>query len=282
MENTKYFTAAETAKLIREQFKKHFPGQKFYVRSETYSGGASIDIDWMDGPTEQAVDRIIAAFNGAEFDGMGDIKLYSSAWLLPDGSAVFQEYQAQEHGHVTMTAKPHPDAIPCRFSADFIFTNRRMTTDNARAVIDKVMAQHPGEVGPELEVTAFWHNGKPTEIMVCHPDFMGDNWQAWRDDGDKGWLKREISEALKNADFYQRPQQAAPAPVTIARNFDGKLTVTVTYDRDWTWIRFPEKPADDVLDLMRNVIKARYSQKRQAWYVTETIDETTIRVQIAA
>ena len=41
---TKYFTCAETAKLIRQSLKEAFPGVKFSVRSSTYSGGASIDV----------------------------------------------------------------------------------------------------------------------------------------------------------------------------------------------------------------------------------------------
>lgn len=40
----KRLTCAETAKLVRKELKKHFPGQKFSVRSHTYAGGASISI----------------------------------------------------------------------------------------------------------------------------------------------------------------------------------------------------------------------------------------------
>ena len=43
--------AVEVAKILRRVLRRHFAGQKFYVRSEHYSGGSSIDVVWTDGPT---------------------------------------------------------------------------------------------------------------------------------------------------------------------------------------------------------------------------------------
>lgn len=45
-----YLSAADTAKLVRVALKRSFPGTRFSVRSKTYSGGASIDVSWMDPP----------------------------------------------------------------------------------------------------------------------------------------------------------------------------------------------------------------------------------------
>lgn len=42
-----YFSAADTAKLVRAALKRSFPGTRFFVRSKTYSAGASIDVSWM-------------------------------------------------------------------------------------------------------------------------------------------------------------------------------------------------------------------------------------------
>lgn len=81
-----YISTADTAKLIRKALKRAFPGQKFYVRSDTYSGGASIDIYWLDGPTEKEVENVTWPFERAGFDGMIDLKFYYTAWLMPDGT----------------------------------------------------------------------------------------------------------------------------------------------------------------------------------------------------
>lgn len=64
---TKYESAAETAKRLRLALKNAFPGVKFSVRSRTYSGGASIDVSWTDGPTAKTVDRLADTFSGADF-----------------------------------------------------------------------------------------------------------------------------------------------------------------------------------------------------------------------
>jgi hypothetical protein len=79
---TRFLSAAETAKLVRAALKASFAGVKFSVRSETYSGGASIDIKWTDGPTEKAVDAVVNQFQGADFDGMIDLKTHRPNTIL--------------------------------------------------------------------------------------------------------------------------------------------------------------------------------------------------------
>ena len=74
---TRYISCADTAKLIRKELKANFPDIKFSVRSSTYAGGASISIEWTDGPTEKAVERVIRIFQGATFDGSIDLKSYT-------------------------------------------------------------------------------------------------------------------------------------------------------------------------------------------------------------
>ncbi len=88
MSNTRYISTADTAKLIRKALRRSFPGQQFFVRSRTYSMGASIDVSWMDGPTEKEVGSVTQAYASAGFDGMIDLQFHYHAWLLPDGSAL--------------------------------------------------------------------------------------------------------------------------------------------------------------------------------------------------
>ncbi len=97
---TRYVTCAETAKLVRAALKAAFPGTKFSVRSDTYAGGASIDIRWTDGPTSYAVDRTVNQYKGATFDGMIDLK-----------SSVYHEVDGQR----------------IRYGSDFIMTQRQLS-----------------------------------------------------------------------------------------------------------------------------------------------------------
>jgi len=95
-----YLSCADTAKLVRAALKETFPGVKFSVRSSVYSGGASINVNYVDGPTYDQVKAVVSVFEGSYFDGMTDYKglNYSSI----DGQEV-------------------------RFGADFIFVNRRFS-----------------------------------------------------------------------------------------------------------------------------------------------------------
>lgn len=69
---TTYVTATDTAKLIRKALKARFPGQKFSVQTDKYSGGATINVLWTDGPGEQAVKDVTADFEGGQLDSTGD------------------------------------------------------------------------------------------------------------------------------------------------------------------------------------------------------------------
>src|SRR5260221_14513794 len=71
---TSSLTCAQTAKLLRQALKEAFPTTKFSVRSASYAGGASIDVHWTDGPTAKQVQAICNRFEGADFDGVQDLK----------------------------------------------------------------------------------------------------------------------------------------------------------------------------------------------------------------
>ena len=71
---TRYITVTDTAKLIRKELKKNFAGIKFSVAQR--SGGLSICVEWLDGPSEPAVNKIVKRFQGASFDSSIDLQSY--------------------------------------------------------------------------------------------------------------------------------------------------------------------------------------------------------------
>jgi hypothetical protein len=64
--------AAACAAAIRKELKEKFPGVRFSVRSQTFAGGDSVDIDWTDGPTYEEVEAIVKDYQEGYFDGMTD------------------------------------------------------------------------------------------------------------------------------------------------------------------------------------------------------------------
>ena len=265
--DSKYLTCAETAKLIRVQLAKVFPGQKFWVRSETYSGGASIHISYMDGPTQKDVENVTNPFNGAGFDGMVDYKTSHEAWLLPDGSAVFAEYQ-KDYNRTEYTVKPHPEARRVSFGSDYIFVNRHFSPAAAQPILESICKEY-GIEEVKYTVGKLWVHGKETEIPVLSWDCTDVVFNK------HDWLNHTIHDALSNTSFYLHA-----LPETIAATIQTE-DITVSWDRDWTWITFPKKPSEAIREMIKSQFSARFSNKRQAWYVTEQVDETTIRAQLA-
>jgi len=110
---TEYISVTDTAKIIRKELKANYPGIKFSVRSEKYAGGASINIDWTDGPTASEVDGIVQGFRGADFDGSTDSMHYRND-LVPDPVDGFKVVH---------------------YGAHFIFTNRKTSADLAQRLV---------------------------------------------------------------------------------------------------------------------------------------------------
>ena len=120
----KYLTVAETAKIVRTALKQAFPATKFSVRSKSYSGGASIDISWTDGPTSAQVKKIADKLEGATFDGMTDYK--GGKTHLYNGEAV-------------------------HFGADFIFECREYSDYLIQTAINSLLAEFGDSFIPTIE-----------------------------------------------------------------------------------------------------------------------------------
>ena len=80
---------------IRRQLKDAFPGVKFSVTSDCYSGGDSIHISWELGPTAKEVEAITNKYEEGSFDGMVDLYTYNSdrSWTGVFGGAKYIQCQ---------------------------------------------------------------------------------------------------------------------------------------------------------------------------------------------
>lgn len=140
-----WIDTAEVAKLIRKALKREFgesfPGTKFSVRSERYSGGSSVNVGWTDGPTTYAVDKVIGVYSGADFDGMVDLKISSQAWLEPDGTATLAYAGGQGSTHAEVVYDP-PTAQSrlVRFGADYVLTHRDLSPEFEARIIEHIEA----------------------------------------------------------------------------------------------------------------------------------------------
>src|SRR5437660_9016301 len=122
-----YVTPAETARLLRASLKREFPNARFSVRTCTYSGGASIDVRWTDGPATGAVGTVAGQYRGAGFDGSIDLKYGITHWLMPDGTISLRENDGSERSR---GVDPHVKGVrpvgarAVRFGADYVHCER--------------------------------------------------------------------------------------------------------------------------------------------------------------
>lgn len=128
---------ADTARLIRSALADAFPGVRFYVRSSSYSGGSSINVNF-DGaaagaPSSRDVDAVVSGYASRRFDGMIDMAYNVDSWLNPDGVG----YVAHNPGTVgSMGVDPGyvadpsiGSAILVSFGAGYVFVNDYLPYD---------------------------------------------------------------------------------------------------------------------------------------------------------
>lgn len=127
----KYYTCAETAKFVRDALKEAFPGIKFSVKSRTYSMGASIDVKWFDGPTEDEFKAVTHKFEGS--------------------------YMSNEYGGDSIKMPRHDTIDPvtgesCSFGANWVSGERSYTLAFYRPVVERLAAYYGCPV-PDIEVS---------------------------------------------------------------------------------------------------------------------------------
>lgn len=78
------------AKNVRIELKQAFPRVKFSVRTSRFSGGNSLDVKWIDGPTSDQVAPIVDKYAAGSFNGMDDSYTYQeSVWRDAFGDAKY-------------------------------------------------------------------------------------------------------------------------------------------------------------------------------------------------
>jgi len=77
-----YEDATQTAKKVRKALREAFPGKKFYVRTNKYTGGSSIYVYAPDAVDLKEVEKLVKRFKSSTFDGMEDMKKnYGYRWI---------------------------------------------------------------------------------------------------------------------------------------------------------------------------------------------------------
>lgn len=147
----RWLKVAETAKLIRADLKKSFPGVKFSVRSDSYSGGASVRVHWTDGPTADAVNRVLKRYEGGRFDGMTDLAYAADHWLCPEhgpstasiyGNSYDSDTVGVGVGNGPVDSRCCAQAEQVHFGADHVFGQRELSAEFKARVVAELEAKY--------------------------------------------------------------------------------------------------------------------------------------------
>lgn len=180
----KYLSCAETAALVRQALKEAFPGVKFSVRSKTYSGGASMNVDWLDGPNCAQVEAVTGVFEGSYFDSGIDYK--GSVFHMLDGEQV-------------------------HFGADSIHCNRSYSEASVQAAIDRVYRSFTGnfkEAGIAKPTVGQYKRGDLWSLQLPGLHFFGNQ-----------SVQSEIGQVLyKNSDRLKVEKSKTAARVFVTHD----------------------------------------------------------------
>jgi hypothetical protein len=146
----RYIPVAECAKILRKMLKASFPDTKFSVRSDSYSGGASIRVSWVDGPPSQLVEPIAQKLKGEDFDGMIDMASSRFHWLMPDGTVTLAHRGGTDKSRGTIAEefyeKPSPEAELVSFGSDYVFCTRT----ESQEMLQKVLVWYNAKYGTSV------------------------------------------------------------------------------------------------------------------------------------
>lgn len=198
--STKYLTCADTAKLVRQALKEAFPGVRFSVRGKTYSGGASLRVEWLDGPNVAQVEAVACHFEASYFDASIDYR--GSIRHMMDGQQV-------------------------QLGADSINCTREYSDAAVQAAIDRVFRRYAGdfsEAGIGKPTVEQWRTGKlwdvhlPSLHQFGNQSVMADVNAALYKNSDRMKVEHSKTAArvfVSHDDGYSRACGAGISAVTI-------------------------------------------------------------------
>lgn len=231
-----YFDVVETAKLIRRDLAEAFPGQKFKVTSEKFSGGDSIHVSYFDGPTEKAVNNLIQKYKNSDFDGMTD---------MSSSRAMGFKIKNLEGKDVLFDG-----------GSKFVSTSRKFS----RQVVEKYIAQFDRKDECIIELKGsdeygWGANIKPKDV------------RTWDD-----WIERDFQNNLHNSDFYIPPATTQSASTTATpRSTTPPSNTEIRHNTKMNGIEivFPAKPDQGVIDMLKRQ-GFRWSSRGGLWYCKYT------------
>lgn len=244
-----YMAVAKVADNVRVNLKTVFAGQKFSVRSKSFSGGEDISVEWVNGPTEKEVVKVTGKYEDSKTDFTGDYRDYA------------------------------PTAFNDIFGgAKYVWETRKEQED-----FEKIVRDFCGIAYNEPMQTANGFSGMSVRWVQYHDVKM-----AWRNTSFPCGAKITGVYALSEDEIKRVNEDGTAKPIMYGFMYDAPapkngnkgggrkprekvegVTVTLNAEKKGVEIRFPSIPSEEV----RTKLKGegwRWSRFGGCWYNRDT------------
>lgn len=252
-----YASAKLAAKNIRTELKAAFPGIRFSVTSETYTGGDSVTISWELGPTTKQVEAITGKYQEGSFNGMEDIYEHDRENIWPDifGGAKYIEENRHESGALDIIAAALCDkwSLPKPADGKSWWTVRRADDHSGHDI---------GNIARQILFAQAYPAGA---VITGLEDYTNENEDA------SGWAQYYRA-------TYTAPAQAASVPA--AAPTPGAPAVRFNEAKSGIEVSFATKPAPSVLEQLK-AAGFRWSRFSACWYKTASNTALDVAARVA-
>lgn len=165
-------------KNIKVELKRTYPSIKFSIKSESYSGGDSINVSWTDGPIQSDVAKITDKYQEGHFNGMEDIYENSGAnWPDVFGGAKYVFANRHESAELTLkVAKDMGFDLPSGSSDNYGVlsgldheTSQMIYRRTRETAVDPIPENIPDPIPLKVEAVTIRKNEEKGGIEVIFP-----------------------------------------------------------------------------------------------------------------
>lgn len=294
-----YASAAHGSKNLKKELAAAFPGVKFSVRSSTFSGGDSIDVSWTLGPTQKEVEAITGKYQEGHFNGMEDIYEFShdNQWPGLFGGAKF----VSESRHTPPELFEQIGRALCalqRVEYNGQYTRGLMgenDTFDLGSHVHQLLNVTPWPVGAEFKTVestddgesawfaamfekygSGWYSSANREKLSAEDLAQAEKWEARRQEK-RHWCR--IVFATPEPAPVEKPATTPPT-VAILHAADNGPAVNFNAEKNGVEIRFPSKPAAEVLDRLKSA-GWRWSRFSSCWYQRASVASANFAADVA-
>lgn len=252
----KYLTVAKIAENVRVNLKTVFAGQKFSVRSKSFSGGDDINVAWTNGPTKRMVKMETSKYEDSSTDITGDYRDYTpNAFNDVFGGT---KYMWEERNYQDGFEKMIRDF--CGFAeGEALQFNRDYCEGKSKMYHDVVKAWENTAFPAGAVITGIFKLDEPKEVNT-------------------GYCTEDIYYGFK----FDAPEQKKPTTPKGGKvtKVDG-VTVTINEEKHGVEIRFPSKPSAEIIDTLKKA-GFRWTRFGGCWYHKDTPRNREVANALAA